>query len=850
MSFLNQARRLCRAGAWLALGAWAWGRNVPPAPANPAGEARPARTALVDCGDAAWFHATAVRLLRTLPGGEALLEPQSNDGRFRIPLWPTNACTPAVHRLLQLAANLHDATCAGQPSGRGAGYSVYFPTVFRPVFRRDEAALYLVRFEVVTNHVAFTNELTTAQYWRDLDDPAFRLEALPTGSDLSLFLYNLPPIFGAKKGFPNFNQFTLDTETVVSRKVEMRKLAPDLPPSQTNQAYVFSMAHRLGFEVWNPYDTAYPGELVMFAANQIVTELRAEGQTISAFTNAFYSNTVVSTMPAGLGAKRFAMMLFTNATSLPGYSTLSVLSSAHYCFEPNPHFVPWGSAAMETNGFPLPDLAVAATNRFIFFLFDRTANRLIDCVSLSSLGHATNLMDGLGSAIPAEDQELLRLWDSRRLGDSMFSPTAGIQRQIDASLGLCCTAASDWLSYSGTPMRSDFIAALRRFCTNDLSPPQLSMMVGFNPVCRLNLTSTWQANDPLLHSHVDELFETAEPAELTVALYGFPRVFPQDYNLGLPNRRYRPWPDAPFDGNNRPHPYDLAIQDPYVRSAEDWDFPEAQPLTATWLGRVHRGTPWQTLYLKAEVASLDAWKEQTGAAFAPETHPTNDWIVASLLADAWNTNPPLARVSVNERDAARWGAVWEGLQALTNATDVLPEPGLPGVPPPLTVLTVRSNSPQVLHLMDAIEAARQARPRQRFHALAELLAVADLSVDRLQVNDGLPAGSPFLRLASFDPLHDLQQRAGLSDAAYEILPAQVLERLRNDLETTVTLGDSAVGLEITVWPGYRYSVQASADLEEWSTITAPILVADSPWVVSLPVQPGGGPWFYRVQLER
>ena len=43
----------------------------------------------------------------------------------------------------------------------------------------------------------------------------------------------------------------------------------------------------------------------------------------------------------------------------------------------------------------------------------------------------------------------------------------------------------------------------------------------------------------------------------------------------------------------------LAIKDPLVYCSDDWNFPTNKFPTVGWLGRVHRGTPWQTVYLKA-----------------------------------------------------------------------------------------------------------------------------------------------------------------------------------------------------------------------------------------------------------
>ena len=47
------------------------------------------------------------------------------------------------------------------------------------------------------------------------------------------------------------------------------------------------------------------------------------------------------------------------------------------------------------------------------------------------------------------------------------------------------------------------------------------------------------------------------------------------------------------------NPSNLAIKDPLVRQSDDWDFPTYKLPTVGWLGRVHRGTPWQSVYLKS-----------------------------------------------------------------------------------------------------------------------------------------------------------------------------------------------------------------------------------------------------------
>src|SRR5258708_28854247 len=61
---------------------------------------------------------------------ERLLQSQFNLSLSRIQVYPTNQYYPAVHRLLQVAANLYDATANNADPVTG----VSLPTIFRPVF--------------------------------------------------------------------------------------------------------------------------------------------------------------------------------------------------------------------------------------------------------------------------------------------------------------------------------------------------------------------------------------------------------------------------------------------------------------------------------------------------------------------------------------------------------------------------------------------------------------------------------------------------------------------------------------------------------------------------------------------
>src|SRR6185503_20571602 len=92
--------------------------------------------------------------------------------------------------------------------------------------------------------------------------------------------------------------------------------------------------------------------------------------------------------------------------------------------------------------------------------------------------------------------------------------------------------------------------------------------------------------------------------------------------------------------------YDWPVKDPGVYSSDHWDFPTQKFPNLGWLGRVHRGTPWQTVYLKADdpgssgtilLAKNDPnnrWAQQVGGSFMVQTYPTNDWRLLDLFTAA------------------------------------------------------------------------------------------------------------------------------------------------------------------------------------------------------------------------
>src|SRR5262249_12573602 len=79
-------------------------------------------------------------------------------------------------------------------------------------------------------------------------------------------------------------------------------------------------------------------------------------------------------------------------------------------------------------------------------------------------------------------------------------------------------------------------------------------------------------------------------------------------HIGQINRRYQPWPKNPYasdptlDGQ-------IAVKDSWVIRSDAWDFPTNKYPNIGWLGRVHRGTPWQTLFLKSTNVLLSVGRD-------------------------------------------------------------------------------------------------------------------------------------------------------------------------------------------------------------------------------------------------
>ena len=106
----------------------------------------------------------------------------------------------------------------------------------------------------------------------DITDPLLAQNAAvntPNGN-----AYGVPWIVGAKKGFPTFNKFSMETVISVIRKLEILKSAPNSTTFiQTNVMWIFGISNSIGSDCWNSYVPAYPNQVQVVMTNLLAMSL-------------------------------------------------------------------------------------------------------------------------------------------------------------------------------------------------------------------------------------------------------------------------------------------------------------------------------------------------------------------------------------------------------------------------------------------------------------------------------------------------------------------------------------------------------------------------------------------------
>lgn len=306
---------------------------------------------------------------------------------------------------------------------------------------------------------------------------------------------------------------------------------------------------------------------------------------------------------------------------------------------------------------------------------------------------------------------VLQLWEAPVVPGIV---TTGDPR-LDASLGL----RAFLYGINSVPRSAQVVARreLDRLLASGGNINGNRIQVGFNPVGEVHLTDRRMANDPMVHYTKEDLQPGGVVYTHPEGYWKFyadvyhdrrPQMFQGlqldpaisegriaeasgDFLVTYVNRTnrvaapskyinaYAPWGVSANLGIGIASPaldVDMAYKDPLVINTAAWSFPTPTNAFASigQLGRIHRGTPWQTVYLKSAIANIEAdseshiadrhhWKWWSGSY---GTHPTNDWALLDIFSTALTENAARGQIGVNQTNLSAWSAILSGVPVIQN----------------------------------------------------------------------------------------------------------------------------------------------------------------------------------------
>jgi hypothetical protein len=734
---------------------------------------------------AQFFTNAVVRLLTNtfidpIPTNPAYITNYVVNNHLQIMIWPTNHYTPAVHRLLQLAANIYDATTNRGPTNSVASG---FPTVFQPLFfdagaRGANSGVFITGYREVTN-LDIINPGTAPTFY-DLEQTNSR----PFRGNY--MFYGIPLVIGAKKGFPNFNEFALQSDLIATRKLEFHRPAINTAIFRTNQTYALGISNSFGVEAWNSYGTPFqrPSGIDLIVAADVICSVTNASGVVSGINGAPLSGTFsVGTVTNIANWPAYVSGRSTPSFRVPLSTNYYFLTNSDYAFSQN-RFLPAGIIPSDAaNLFPIPQWYANLRTRLRVIMVDRTANRIIDYVNLASTEPTINLAehlnhneDGTPANCTGGFSGIGSVFCTNRLQGSA-SPgtmTYGMLNQILVSEGTYQVDDRYWADFPKTANKADEILKFNNYI-QEIDKSQKDFAAPFTPRQIVHRNVSWQVNDPLVHYTVQDLVDLM--GDMKPITYGTNQTGPFTDFAGAPvtqgipldpvNAHYRPWGGRPLKSADTT-PSTIAnynVKDPLVKSSDDWQFPTNKFPDLGWIGRVHRGTPWQTIDLKAaptDKPTLDqlwlTWAKWSGHVFTNwYSIPTNDFRVVDLFTTAFNDNASRGQLSVNQTNLPAWSAVLTGCivntNMATNSSSFI-EPA--GVYNPVNT----SSYPALVKIVAGINRTRAAQPGGRFQRLGDILQTPELTT-----------ASPYI----------VTNRSSFAnDAVYERIPQQILSLLRND----------------------------------------------------------------------
>ncbi len=762
-----------------------------------------------------------------------------------IPVWVSNrfVYTPAVNRLLQLAANLYDAST-----------NSFYPSVFRPLFSRNsQGDIFIIGYQPVTS-VTGVND---TRYFGNPFDPSQLSSALNTPildkNGFPVNVYGVPWIIGAKKGLPNFNQFSMVNSVQVQRYLQLARDSSTSTTIWTNHLYLLNGNNNLSVSFWNSYTnnypTNYPGSLNLAVYVSSVVQMALTNSDWSVPHLFTYATNLIWTPSVWPGAKWLnapgatpASNSFLTANWTNNFIPQEVYKTQAKIFRPLTDSDVW-----EVNNHspdPLPQFGLATTNLLQAYIVDNT--HVIDYVQLRGPIENNNLNSVLQDPNYRDATGQRYLFSTNASGSGTM-PSWGIVNQIDISstTGDNPPPSAQWNNPPNPTITGvDPIEAAKKFLNSMLDGTfyftyaingkgytyynkQLAVQAGYTASRTAYSSYLLQANDPLVHylgsdlnmqpgawaywnqslkrqngiwQHEDDPTQIPVPPPSSVS------------SASYVGGRYQPWlqPNGQMQmvGGYIPLANNYAVIDPLVKHSDNWDFPTNPYPTVGWIGRVHRGTPWQTVYLKdadltknytknndgtTNYIGTNTWANWTGdiktsyGQFfdAANSAPVQDRLLFDIFTTRFNDNAVRGTLPVNQTHLAAWSALFSGMVALSNCSPtalfntVFTNTSLIINPAGIvdSALPYKQQPPlwQIVNVtnfgisINATRANTSLFPFQSFTHVGDILATPALTVQ-----------SPFLNLGSSDPktpwLH--QMNYGISDELYEWLPQQMMGLVR------------------------------------------------------------------------
>ncbi|HEY3863759.1 MAG TPA: hypothetical protein VGO59_17930 [Verrucomicrobiae bacterium] len=632
-------------------------------------------------------------------------------GVTNIPIFRTNSpgvlYNPAVHRMLQLAANIYDATVTSNyASANTTAPSYRRPSIFRPVFGlvnpgTTNAGINIIGYQPVT--IRAVDSFMSRPFY-DLP-AAYTAMAATGGTNLGglINIWGIPWIVATDKGLPQFYQYSYQNSVLFERKTLFARFGgangPDTnrPPQYTNQFYCFWVSNNFALDGWNPYPTNFTGAAgtSVYISNYVTVQLSNNFNFVYT-TN--LANVVVGA-PTGSALNPFAWkawgvpgrnpltdsngfitFLQTNLTTV-GPCYYSPANNQLIAFTNGNWFNQFRGADTNQTAWPAYNWTLSVTNRLVYALCDGLVTGspatgpnfegpLLDFVNLGPFGSSTNLEllasnKYQGGAIGMSGSRNSNPWAT--LPGIPLAGLPGLLNQIATGAATNVVFQNNLAGTNTGPGTSTSAAAF--------GDP-------FEPGCFIYQDVNYVANDPMVHYTIFDLTNDITSALNDDQVVSLPasEILPFPPFTGkigtINTASYGPWTTNGAAPNSAKD--NMLLIDPMVCGANDWDFPTGKFPSVGRLGRVHRGTPWQSVYFKSDNPSNSApalwsvlraspWVTQSER--APETYPTNDWSLVDLFTTAPNDNAARGLLSVNQTNDAAWAALFAGVIAPSSPTN-------------------------------------------------------------------------------------------------------------------------------------------------------------------------------------